>query len=232
MIGATSLRIVSWLVSPMMRPFPRLNAAVWNAQYRFGIWDYLDNPGDGAQILNLVEEYAPDAKILDLGCGTSANLPLIPGRYRHYHGVDISATAVEGGRALGRPDTSFETADIFTYKPSERYDAILLREVLCYFSTDKAGELLRRLAGFLEADGKIFVQVWQGERSLHTTPNQFADIVRNCGLAVLAERARRTEDGSPGGVFIVLAVSLDPPCKPGLMGGVSTRKCEQADQGM
>ena len=57
MIGVTSLRIVSWLVSPMMRPFPRLNAAVWNAQYRFGVWDYLDNPGDGAQILNLVEEY-------------------------------------------------------------------------------------------------------------------------------------------------------------------------------
>lgn len=97
----------------MLRPFPRLNGAAWNAQYKLGIWKHLDAPGDGDQLLELVEEYTPNATILDLGCGTSPNLPLTASKYRHYHGVDISAMAVEQGRALRRPDTSFEAADIF-----------------------------------------------------------------------------------------------------------------------
>ena len=110
-------------VKMLVRPFPRLNAAlsaaIWNFQYKRDQWNYLDSES-GRQPLSLVEEYVPDAKILDLGCGTSANLPLAPGRYRHYHGVDISAIAIERARALGRPDTSFETADILTYQTHER----------------------------------------------------------------------------------------------------------------
>ena len=205
MLGAAYLRAIGWLVSPMLRPFPRFNAVMWNAQYKLGIWDYLDTPGDAAPIFNLVEEYTPDAKVLDLGCGTSANLPLIAGRYRHYHGVDISQRAIERARALGRPDTSFETADIFTYAPAEQYNAILLREVLYYFPAEKASELLRRVARFLEADGKVFVQVWHGAKSLHTTPTQFTNLLRNSGLEVLAERSWSAPDGRPGGLCFVLA---------------------------
>jgi trans-aconitate methyltransferase len=153
------------------------------------------------QTLSLVEEYAPDAKILDLGCGTSVNLPLTPGRYRHYHGVDISAIAIERARALGRPDTSFETADILTYQTHERYDAILLREVIYCFAADKVAGLLLHLSGFLEPGGKIFVQVWDAyARSKYTA------VVRDCGLRVLEERAR-TEGGA--GIVIVLASPTD-----------------------
>ena len=197
------LRVIGWRVSPVLRPFPRLNAAAWNVQYKLGIWNYLNSGSDG-DILRLVEQYSSHPKILDLGCGSTANLPLIPGSYRQYRGVDISATAIGQARALKRPDTSFEIADIFTYQPDEQYDTILLKEVLYYFSVDRAVELLRRLAGFLSADGKIFVQVWQGGASLNTTPTQFADLVRNCGLMVFEERERRTPDGSSGGVLMVL----------------------------
>ncbi len=208
MVSAFSQRSLGMLAAPvkmLVRPFPRLNAAlsaaIWNFQYKRDQWNYLDSES-GRQPLSLVEEYVPDAKILDLGCGTSANLPLAPGRYRHYHGVDISAIAIERARALGRPDTSFETADILTYQTHERYDAILLREVLYYFATDKVAGLLLHLAGFLEPGGKIFVQVWDAYAR-----SEYTDVVRDCGLRVLEERAR-TEGG--GGIIIVLA-SPDPP---------------------
>ena len=195
----------------MLRPFPRLNAAAWNAQYRLGVWNYLDAPGAGAEMLQFVERYSSHAKILDLGCGTSASVPLVPGRYRHYHGVDISATAIRQARRLKRPDTSFEVADIFTYEPDEHYDAILLREVLYYFSADEAVELLRRLARFLSADGKIFVQVWRGGTSVHSTPAQFADLVRDCGLMVVEERDRRAPDGTADGFLMVLGLQDGGP---------------------
>jgi len=207
MIGTTSVRAVGWLVSPMLASrFPRLNAAAWNAQYKLGVW----NPkhfAAGAQILNLVEEFTPNATILDLGCGTSATLPLAPENYRHYHGVDISAAAIERARALGRSDTSFEAADILTYEPAGQYEAILLREVLCYFTANQAAELLRRMAGFLRPGGQLYVQLWQGARSPFTTPSQFLDVVRNCGLVVVAERAMEGSNGSDAVAFLVLGPS-------------------------
>lgn len=196
------LRVYGWRVSPVLRRFPRLNAAMWNVQYKLGIWDHLSTAPDG-EILRLVQEYSPHASILDLGCGSSVNLPLIPGSFRQYHGVDISESAIRQARALKRPGTSFEVADIFTYQPGEQYDAILLKEVL-YFTADRVVELLHRLAGFLSTDGKIFVQVWQGAALPNATPAQFADLIRNCGLTVFEERERKTPDGSPGGFFWVL----------------------------
>jgi len=206
MNGAAFLRNIGWRLSPMLRRFPRLNAAAWNAQYKLGIWNYLDT-SDGA-ILSLVEEYSSKALILDLGCGTTAGLPLVPGRFKHYHGVDVSHVAIKEAQTLSRPDTSFEIADIFTYQPDREYDAILFREVLYYFSTDEAVQLLRRLAKYLETDGNIFVQVWRDGTPPDSTPNQFAEVIRNSGLALKAERVRGNSDG----LFFVLGRPKETEC--------------------
>jgi trans-aconitate methyltransferase len=198
--NAESVRPPAWLVVPvniLKRRFPSLNGAIWNAQYRLGIWKYLDTSvGSGSEILALVDEYAPNPRILDLGCGTSVNLPLIPGRYRRYHGVDISATAIRQAEALGRSHASFEVADIISYSTSERYDAILLREVLYYFRPDQAAQLLIRLAGFLEPGGKIFIQVFES----------VDEVVRSSGLSVLYRRTETTAEGAPGAALIVLGI--------------------------
>jgi trans-aconitate methyltransferase len=200
LFSAESVRPPAWLAVPvniLKRRFPRLNGALWNAQYRLGIWKYLDTSLDsGSEILVLVDEYAPNPRILDLGCGTSANLPLTPGRYRHYHGVDISATAIRQAEALGRSHASFEVADIITYSTSQRYDAILLREVLYYFLPEQAAQLLIRLAGFLEPTGKIFIQVFES----------VDEVVRSSGLSVFYTRTETTADGAPGAALMVLGI--------------------------
>jgi SAM-dependent methyltransferase len=200
LFSAESVRPPAWLAAPvniLKRRFPRLNGAIWNAQYRLGIWKYLDTSLDsGSRILGLVDEYAPNPRILDLGCGTSANLPLTPGRYRHYHGVDISVTAIRQAEALGRSDASYEVADIITYDTSQKYDAILLREVLYYFLPEQAAQLLSRLAGFLEPGGKIFIQVFES----------VDEIVRSSGLSVLYSRSETTTDGAPGAALMVLGI--------------------------
>jgi trans-aconitate methyltransferase len=165
--------------------------------YRLGMWKHLDTSlTTGSQILALVDEYAPNPRILDLGCGTSANLPLTPGRYRNYHGVDLSTTAIRQAEALGRADASFEVADIATYSTSQRYDAILLREVLYYFPPEEAAQLVRRLAGFLDSGGKIFIQMFDSAG--------FDEVVRNCGLSLLDSRIETTADGAPGATLMVV----------------------------
>lgn len=204
MVSAESLRFLSWLADPIktaVRPFPRLNAVMWNTQYRLGMWDYLDAAASGRQAVRLVEEYAPHAKILDLGCGTSASLPLSQASYRRYHGVDISATAVKRGLALGRPNTSFEVADILTYEPSEKYDVIILREVLYYLRPDQIPALLRRMAGHLEPEGMILVSLWAAYAN-----SEVADAVRGCGLPIRLERHWEPDSR---GTFIVLGAVKD-----------------------
>jgi SAM-dependent methyltransferase len=201
MVSATSLRPLSRLAVPVkasMRRFPRLNAAVWNVQYRLGMWNYID-AGSGAQLMTLLEKYTVRPEILDLGCGRSINIGLNAGNYRHYHGVDISMNAIATARRLARPDTSFEVADILGYETGRRYDAILLREVLYYLPAEKIPEFLRRIAGFLEPAGKIFIQFWDTSACA-----QSADIVRNSGLRVLEEQVSGA-DGGPQSIIMVLA---------------------------
>jgi len=194
------MRPPAWLAAPvnvLKRRFPRLNRAIWDAMYRLGMWKHLDTSlSTGSEILQLVDVYAPNPRILDLGCGTSANLPLTPGRYRHYHGVDLSTTAIRQAEGLGRPDASFEVADIATYSTSQRYDAILLREVLYYFPPEEAAQLLRRLAGFLDPEGKIFIQMFESAG--------FDEVVRNCGLSLVYSRIETTPDGAPGATLMVV----------------------------
>jgi SAM-dependent methyltransferase len=203
MTNPSSHRILklSAQIEAMLRPFRRLNAVAWEAQYKLGAWEYLDSFTDGVELLTLVADYIPNATILDLGCGTSANLPLTQSKYRHYHGVDISTTAISRARALGRPNTSFEAADILAYETTEKYDAILLREVLYYFTPEKTKKLLQNLIGMLRSDGKIFVQFCPNDTS------NYAKVVRGSGLPVVEERSRRPDRTGAQGIFIV----LEPP---------------------
>lgn len=188
-------RVLKWPLTALVRPYPRLNQLVWDVQYALGLWGYLDRPGGGATPLDLIDTYAPRARILDLGCGTTANLPLVPGRYRHYHGVDISRAAIRRARSLRRPDTSFEVADVLSYQPTGAYDVILLREVVYYFPVDRVAGLLRRLAGALAPDGKLIVGIYDVTSA---GGREVAQQVRTCGLPVVEERAE------PPGATIVL----------------------------
>lgn len=172
---------------------------MWDTQYALGLWNYLDDMSDGTVPLSLIETWAPRPTILDLGCGTSANLPLTAGSYRHYHGVDISRKAIAQARALNRPDTSFDVGDIRTFDSSDRYDAILLREVIYYLSAAESAALLRRLPALLTERGRIVVQVYDVSQN-----EEFVEVIRSCGVPVVAEVPTGRGAG-PSGAFFVLA---------------------------
>ncbi|WP_157248200.1 class I SAM-dependent methyltransferase [Nonomuraea typhae] len=172
-------RLLKWPLTVLVRPYPWLNARVWDLQYALGLWSYLDRPG-GSTVPDLIGKYARLPRILDLGCGATANLTLH--RYASYHGVDISRTAIRRARALRRPGSTYEVADVLTYRPAAPYDVILLREVLYYFPDEQAVALLRRLAATLAPDGVVIVTITAGGGAL-------LGKVRACGLDVAEELA-------------------------------------------
>jgi len=184
-------------VKMLVNRFPALNAAIWDLQYRLGMWDDLDT-ATGAQVVTLLEKYTAKPDILDLGCGKGINLHLTANRYHHYHGVDISNSSIQSARKHARPNTSFEVADILRYESAERYDAILLREVLYYIPMQQITEFLRRTAGFLKPDGKIFIQLWD-----KNSCTEYIDIIANVGFRVLEEQVAK-RDNAPESTVIVL----------------------------
>jgi trans-aconitate methyltransferase len=172
---------------------PRLNAVLWDTQYRLGVWDRLDSgTATGGEFAKMIAEHAPSARILDLGCGTSVNLPLQPGTYRSYHGVDISPKAIKRARSLNRPDSTYEVADILAYQPARAYDAILLREVIYYLTPQQIHDLLTRLSGHLSPDGVVLIQVWSAE----TNPDLKAAIT-STSLTLVAERTHENAVSRP-----------------------------------
>jgi trans-aconitate methyltransferase len=185
--------VVTTRVKAFARSSPRLNAALWDVQYQLGLWNYLDAAkAVSGELAEIVEKYAPQASILDLGCGTSVNLPFEPGTYRHYHGVDISAKAIKRARTLKHPAATYETADILTYEPQETYDAILLREVIYYLPLEQVSDFLARISGFLAPGGVILIQVWTGEKS----PGLIAAIEESA-LPVILDKVLELDPGHP-----------------------------------
>jgi SAM-dependent methyltransferase len=211
MVSASALRPLKLLATPVKaftRTFPRINAASWDLQYQLGLWDYLDSEVAGSELLRIVQKYAGRASILDLGCGTSANLPLTPGAYRHYHGVDISRKAIKRARSLGRAHTSYETADILHYEPRRPYDVILLSEVLYYLPPAKIAGFLRRLSAVLTPDGVIIIQVWAGAESTSLTA-----AIGDSGLVMTTETISGPGTGNHRTLYILHAAPSSPPVR-------------------
>jgi 2-polyprenyl-3-methyl-5-hydroxy-6-metoxy-1,4-benzoquinol methylase len=187
-------------VKALVNRFPVINAAIWDLQYRLGMWDDLDR-ATGAQVIALLERYTVKPDILDLGCGKGINLHLAETGYGHYHGVDISTNSIQTARKHARPNTSFEVGDILRYQTAERYDAILLREVLYYIPMRQIDEFLRRTAGFLKPSGKIFIQLWD-----KNSCTEYIEIIANAGFRLLEEQVAKSDEG-PESTVIVLQAS-------------------------
>ncbi|NYT92262.1 bifunctional 2-polyprenyl-6-hydroxyphenol methylase/3-demethylubiquinol 3-O-methyltransferase UbiG [Salinispora sp. H7-4] len=191
-------RALHWPLAVLIRPYPRLNALLWEAQYALGRWNYLDRAGDHATV-QLIHRWVPRPRILDLGCGSTVNLVLPPAGYRHYHGVDISRTALRRARSLRRPRSSFQVADVLSYQATEAYDVILLREVLYYFPAEQAIALLHRMARALAPGGVLIVWLYDSGGA-HAA---LAGRIRGCGLTVYEEKTQLRDGAPAGGTFVL-----------------------------
>lgn len=134
------------------------------------------------------------ARILDVGCGTGANLELLA-RYGEAEGVDISEEALAFCRARGLERVSLGEAERLPY-PDESFDLVTALDVVEHLDEDVRG--LREMRRVLRKGGlallfvPAFMFLWgvQDDVSNHRRRYTLAGIrraVREAGFAV--ERA-------------------------------------------
>ena len=156
------IRLASlWFRSRVLRD----RAARWNLQYAAGKWDKLKmEEARLAATGQLLIRHGPPGRVLEIGCGEALlQQQMNPADYLRWLGVDISDLAIRQAQASATARVSYLTADMETFAPGERFDAIVFTESI-YYSVAPGG-LLRRYARFLNPGGVFIISIFRTKRS-------------------------------------------------------------------
>ena len=97
----------------------------------------------------------PNPRILDVGCGTGANLKML-GAYGRAEGVDISPQAVDFCRERGLDSVKLGAIEHLPYE-SESFELVTALDVVEHLDDDVAG--LREMRRVLRRDGRLLLFV-------------------------------------------------------------------------
>lgn len=111
----------------------------------------------------LVAALADQPRVLDVGCGTGWLVNGVSLRYGcAAHGIDASTVAIARARSVAGllgVASSFEVADLFAYRPQERYGLVTSMGVLHH--TDDCRAALSHLGkSFVGDDGAMFIGLY------------------------------------------------------------------------
>jgi 2-polyprenyl-3-methyl-5-hydroxy-6-metoxy-1,4-benzoquinol methylase len=138
----------------------------WDRSYAEGHWSFLDSVQQRprhyviAGMLRARGSHA--ASVLDVGCGTGALVPHLPGNVSRYVGIDISGEAIRICRKHHVPfaGRTFEASGFDDYKCREGFQAIVFNEMLYYYPTRQIPRVIARACHLLKGEaGAIIVSV-------------------------------------------------------------------------
>ncbi|HVO35378.1 MAG TPA: cyclopropane-fatty-acyl-phospholipid synthase family protein [Gemmatimonadales bacterium] len=148
-------------------------------KYSCGLW------GPGAETLDAAEEamlsvtceraeLEDGQSILELGCGWGSLSLFLAERYPHSRIVAVSNSRSQGEYIRSRrpPNLDVVTADMNAFAPGRRFDRVVSVEMFEHMRNWRA--LFGRIAGWLEADGRLFVHVFCHARDGYTFESEGA----------------------------------------------------------
>lgn len=107
---------------------------------------------------------APDAAIVDVGCGSGSLLWWLQQMgYRRAEGIDVSPEQVELAAQLGVRNVRQADLREFLSAHGERFDAVILRDVIEHFDRPTVLDVLRLCRSALRPGGRIVLQVPNAE---------------------------------------------------------------------
>jgi len=127
--------------------------------------DWHEQPG---YFRDVTRHFAPDARILDVGCGTA----WLGDHFRDYVGIDDSAEAVEQAQSLGRNVLCHSVDDPLPF-PDGAFDGVVLKDLLEHV-TDPVS-VVREVHRVLRPGGRVFAsspdaQRWVWDDYTHRRP--------------------------------------------------------------
>lgn len=180
-IGSQIRRLIPASIgSFLVRPgTARIEEQRWDDEYATGKWSNLDSLFEMpryAVIAGYCRRTADQdpVSVLDIGCGNGLlhhwlSQDGVAGRYL---GVDMSSAAIDQARERVGPGVNGQArflvgdAEYFTPEAGERFDVIVLNEMLYYL--DYPEKLVERCADFLAPGGVILLSMWRSPRALAT----------------------------------------------------------------
>jgi len=106
--------------------------------------------------LALIRTLAPNAKsILDVACASGSLFRASGGRYS-YTGIDLSTVAIARGKELS-PEAVFQVSAMEIFAPEDKYDVIVISEVLYFQTLDEAVGLAQRYSSYLAPSGILII---------------------------------------------------------------------------
>jgi len=100
---------------------------------------------------------------LEVGCSIGVLTQLLSRRCLSLLAIDVSSTALEAAKAINDSNVTFCLANLPAEFPQNKFDLIVLSEVLYYFSAWDLERVTRSCASSISKDGEIVVCHWLGE---------------------------------------------------------------------
>lgn len=135
----------------------------WERMYARGEWEFLRSRHQRPPhyvISGIIRDRFPmRADVLDVGCGHAILYPLLTGAVSTYTGLDIAGAVIgECVRDFGRnADCSFQAVAFEDFDPTERFDVIVINELLYYFPLHSVEGIFRRAQSLLRNDDSLLI---------------------------------------------------------------------------
>jgi SAM-dependent methyltransferase len=147
-----------------------------------GYFDWHEQPG---YLRDVTRHFAPDARLLDVGCGTG----WIADHFSDYTGVDGSTEAVAAARERERAVTLHDVGEPLPFA-DESFDGVVMKDLLEHVADPVA--LVREVRRVLRPGGRVFAsspdaQRWVWDDYTHRRPftrKSFRLLFADQGLAV------------------------------------------------
>ena len=146
------------------------------AYYYNAFYQDKDYKAEALQTDRLLKQYGSDIKkIINYGCGTGRHDLELSSLGYQCTGIDMSPLMIKIAQEnveAEKAEIDFSVADIRTYKPTEKYDAVIsLFHVMSYQnSNEDILSALRSARSALEQGGLFLFDVWYGPGVLSDKP--------------------------------------------------------------
>lgn len=145
----------------MGRPVPK---EVFDREYRAGHWDLLEGMEElprNLVLAGLVTRMLDRPSVLDVGCGNCRLIELLKAQpIGRCMGVDVSSEGIQRARTRGITGVELVEADFETWRPADKFDAIIFNESIGY-AGDPAATIGDFSAHLSDGKGMFFISYFR-----------------------------------------------------------------------